>query len=76
MVDKLHDLGFKVMLWVVLFVSPDQTLIYTDLQRKKAFLLEEEMPADTWNNVSNPIMIRWWYGVSAELDFTNPDAVD
>jgi alpha-glucosidase (family GH31 glycosyl hydrolase) len=75
MMDQLHKLGFKVMLWVCPFVSADQTLIYKMLKKEKAFLLEKTKPTDTWETAKNPIMIRWWDGVSAELDFSNPAAV-
>lgn len=76
MIDELHKMGFKVMLWVCPFVSPDQTRLYNELSRKKALLLEKKNPGDTWEKVRNPIMIRWWDGVSALLDFTNPAAVE
>ncbi|MCK9412661.1 MAG: glycoside hydrolase family 31 protein [Prolixibacteraceae bacterium] len=75
MMDQLHKMGFKVMLWICPFVSPDQTLIYNQLSSEKAFLLEKAKPTDTWESVVNPVMIRWWDGVSAELDFSNPAAV-
>lgn len=75
MMDQLHQMGFKVMLWICPFVSADQTLIYNDLKKQKAFLLEKTNPADSWETAKNPIMIRWWDGVSAELDFSNPKAV-
>jgi alpha-glucosidase (family GH31 glycosyl hydrolase) len=75
MIDQLHKMGFKVMLWVCPFVSPDQTLLYNQLRKEKAFLLEKVKPTDTWETAKNPIMIRWWDGVSAELDFSNPAAV-
>jgi alpha-glucosidase (family GH31 glycosyl hydrolase) len=75
MMDQLHKMGFKVMLWVCPFVSPDQTLLYNNLRKQKAFLLEKEKPSDTWETAINPLMIRWWDGVSAELDFSNPAAV-
>jgi len=75
MVAQLHQMGFKVMLWVCPFVSPDQTMIYNTLKKDKAFLLEKVKPTDTWQTAQEPIMIRWWDGVSAELDFSNPAAV-
>ena len=75
MMDELHQMGFKVMLWICPFVSADQTLIYQELKKKKALFLEKRNPIDTWASVSEPIMIRWWNGVSASLDFTNPEAV-
>jgi hypothetical protein len=74
MIRELHQLGFKVMLWVCPFVSADQTLIYQELKKKKAFFIEKKRPEDTWESASEPAMIRWWDGVSAQLDFTNPEA--
>jgi alpha-glucosidase len=76
MVNQLHKMGFKIMLWICPFVSPDQTLIYNELRRKRAFLLEKTTPADTWETARAPVMIRWWDGVSAELDFSNPTATE
>ncbi len=75
MIDELQKMGFKVMLWICPFVSADQKLLYYELKDKKAFMLEKEKPNDTWETAKNPAMIRWWNGVSAELDFSNPEAV-
>ncbi len=74
MVDKLHNMGFKVMLWICPFVSPDQSLIFRKLRDEKAFILEKQHPGDTWESAKLPAMIYWWNGFSAELDFTNPKA--
>jgi alpha-glucosidase len=76
MMDSLHQMGFKVMLWICPFVSADQYLIYNELRNKKALLLHKENENATWENAKKPAMIRWWNGVSAQLDFTNPEAVD
>ncbi len=75
MIDQLHDMGFQVMLWVCPFVSPDQSLLFSKLRREKALLLQKSAPDDTWGTVWHPAMIRWWNGVSAVLDFSNPAAV-
>ncbi len=75
MIDQLHQMGFKVMLWVCPFVSADQKLLYFELKEKKAFILEKETPESTWENSNKPFMTTWWNGVSANLDFTNPEAV-
>ena len=64
MVDRLHEMGFKVMLWICPFVSADSPE-YRDLA-KRGFLL-----ADT---TSQPAIIKWWNGQSAVYDFTNPAA--
>lgn len=66
MMDSLHDMGFKVMLWVCPFVSPDCD-VYRELNKKK-FLMQ--------NTHSEAAMVRWWNGVSAELDLSNPGAVN
>lgn len=75
MIDELHSLGFKVMLWVCPFVSADQKLIYYHLKDRKAFLLEKKDEKSTWENSTQPLMVEWWNGVSAELDFSNPEGV-
>jgi alpha-glucosidase len=65
MLDTLHQMGFKVMLWVCPFVSPDSPE-YRKLSGK-GFLLK--------NKNGKPAVIDWWNGQSACYDFTNPDAV-
>lgn len=74
MMEELHRLGFKIMLWVCPFVSADQQLLYHTLRKKKAFMMERLSDTDTWETAVQPIMITWWNGVSAELDFSNPVA--
>ena len=64
MIDSLHGMGFKVMLWVCPFVSAD-SYVYRDLMDKKYFIMDEE---------GLPKIVRWWNGASALLDFTNPKA--
>ncbi|MCB9069429.1 MAG: alpha-galactosidase [Calditrichae bacterium] len=66
MIRRLHDMGFKVMLWVCPFVSPDSP-VYREIS-EKGYLLRENTDA------GEPAMIRWWNGVSAVIDFTNPEA--
>ena len=75
MIDQLHEMGFKVMLWVCPFVSADQKLLWYELKGKKAFLLEKQHADDTWEKAKTPIMIHWWNGVSAQLDYSSPTAV-
>ncbi len=64
MMDELHALGFKVMVWVCPFVSADSD-VYRALAKKKAFFMEK--PGD-------PAMVSWWNGKSAMLDLSNPAA--
>lgn len=76
MMDKLHQLGFKVMLWVCPFISAD-TPPYRDLRTKRALLLSGRNQANkSWPETkTEPALIQWWNGASAVLDFTNPEAV-
>ena len=66
MMDKLHDLGFKVMVWLIPCVSPD-SLIFRNLEYKNIFYRNKE---------SNEIQImHWWDGYSAVLDFTSDETI-
>ena len=65
--DRLHDQGFKVMLWVSPFVSADSPE-FRDLQ-KRGLLIKEK-------SSSRAAIIRWWNGASACFDLTNPASVD
>lgn len=76
MVEELHRMGFKVMLWICPFVSADQTMIYSRLKESKAFILERTAETDTWESLQKPLMVEWWNGQSAVLDFSNPAAVE
>ena len=76
MMKELHQLGFKVMLWVCPFVSPDSD-VYRDLAKKDLFLKNAKdatVSAAPWINPGQPAMIYWWNGASAVLDLSNPAA--
>lgn len=76
MMDELHQLGFKVMLWVCPFVSPDSD-IYRTLAKKGLFLKNpsiNKLAGTPWVQPGDPAMIPWWNGVSAVLDLSNPEA--
>jgi alpha-glucosidase (family GH31 glycosyl hydrolase) len=66
MIATLHSDGFKVMLWVCPFVSPDCD-VYRDLA-KKGLLVKDKS--------GDPAIVRWWNGASALLDLANPKAAD
>jgi len=65
MVDTLHAMGFRVMLWVCPYVSPD-SLNFRKLWAE-GFLLK--------NKEGEPYLRRWWNGYSALIDFSNQEAV-
>ena len=84
MMDKLHAMGFKVLLWMCPFVSMD-TPAYRRIAfaknpddvrgypTKGGFLVSSQKPG--WGGVPPPAPIAWWNGRSALLDFTHPNAV-
>ena len=64
MIDKLHEMGFKVMLWVTPIISPDSNA-YRELK---------ELGYLTKNAQGEMAVREWWNGYSCVLDLTNPDA--
>lgn len=66
MIDSLHGMGFRVMLWIAPFVSPDSPE-FREAERK-GYLLRTK--------AGKTAIIRWWNGFSACYDTTNPDAMD
>lgn len=66
MVDRLHELGFTVMLWVVPLISPDSNT-YRELRETDILLHDKD----------GKIAVReWWNGYSAVIDLSNPKAVE
>ncbi len=66
LIDELHKLGFKVMLWVSPIVASAGQR-YKEL-RERGFLVK--------NKDNKPAVREWWSGYSAVIDFTNPAAVE
>ena len=75
MMDELHKMGFKVMVWMCPFVSPDQAIIVREIMKDKGLLMQKTISKPTWQKATDPAIIPWWNGYSALLDFTNPAAV-
>ncbi|MCY7422553.1 MAG: glycoside hydrolase family 31 protein [Chitinophagaceae bacterium] len=74
LMDTLHAKGFKTMLWICPFISPDSE-VFRELLAKKLLLLDNEGNQTlSWNNAKKPLLIHWWNGYSACLDLTNPAA--
>ena len=67
LINQLHTMGFKVMLWIAPFVSADSPEYR--LLKSKGYLLKDKKTGE-------PAMITWWNGVSACYDTTNPAAMD
>ena len=86
MMDKLHTMGFKVLLWMCPFVSMD-TPAYRRIAwgvnpddvrgypTKGGFLSDGSGETHPRFKTPEPASVRWWNGRSALLDFTHPNAV-
>lgn len=64
MLLSLHQNGFKVMLWVCPYITPDSVAFRT--ARGRGFLLT--------TREGKPFLADWWNGYSAALDLSNPAA--
>jgi len=65
MIDQLHDMGFKVMVWVCPFISADSP-VYRKLASQKLLMFADAQK-------SNPAIVKWWNGQSALIDLSNPE---
>lgn len=63
MINSLHELGFKVMLWVCPYVSPD-SITFRQLRDKGLLMKHDD---------GTPVLRRWWNGYSAVVDYTNAE---
>lgn len=64
MIDDLHKMGFKVMVWVCPYVAADS--IRFREARNLDILVKDSQ--------GKPFITEWWNGFSAVLDFSNPKA--
>lgn len=69
MTDSLHRMGFKVMVWICPFITPDSEA-FRELEARRLLLMEQK------DNGQEPMLIKWWNGYSACLDLSNPAARD
>jgi alpha-glucosidase len=76
MIKQLHEMGFKVMLWICPFVSADQYQICKEISKNKGFLMQQQHSDGSYATAKQPALINWWNGYSHVLDFTNPAAVN
>jgi alpha-glucosidase (family GH31 glycosyl hydrolase) len=75
MMKKLHEMGFKVMLWICPFVTSD-TEVFRKLAKDGLLILDPQKTQNIlWANTKNKAaIIRWWNGASACVDLSNPRA--
>lgn len=66
MTDELHQMGFKVMLWVSPYVTADSPE-FRQLE-SKGYLVKKK-------GTNQTAIIHWWNGYSACYDTTNPEAL-
>lgn len=64
MLEKLHQMGFHVMLWVCPFISAD-SLKFREALAQNILIKDENC---------EPYIVHWWNGYSAVLDMSNPAA--
>jgi alpha-glucosidase (family GH31 glycosyl hydrolase) len=73
MMDELHRMGFKVMLWVCPYITPAGTF-FTSLR-----LDSTEKKTTVWirnaKNPAAPAIMEWWDGFSAVVDLTSPEGI-
>ena len=66
MLEKLHEMGFSVMLWICPYVTPD-TLKYREARDKGLLLNDRD---------GKPFLCDWWNGFSAALDLSRRETLD
>ena len=62
MVDELHTLGFKVMLWTFQYVAPDAPA-FAKLEKSGGILTDA-------TRAGKPLLYTWWSGTGGIVDFT------
>lgn len=77
MMDELHGLGFKVMLWMCPYVGMDLPAFRriawgTDPEDVRGYPTKGGFLSDP--KTGEPKACRWWNGYSAFLDFSHPNA--
>lgn len=80
MIGRLHDMGFKVLLWICPFVQMDSpTYRYLSRGLNPSTLCHEKdvgglLLDPACRDSDQTAAVRWWNGKSALLDFTHPFA--
>ena len=76
MVDELHSLGFKVMLWICPFIRPDSEEARYLMKNKWVVMDNGGDKELSWKKASRPAIVQWWNGFSMVMDLTNPEALE
>lgn len=67
---ELHTLGFKVMLWVCPFISPDSPE-FRQVAKDGGLLREPALVKSPGNLRDQAALVRWWNGASGVLDLSS-----
>lgn len=70
MMRELHALGFKVMLWVCPFVSPDSPE-FRQLAKEGGLLRDPALVSPNNGPRDQAALVRWWNGASGVLDLSS-----
>lgn len=70
MVDTLHQMGFKVLLWIVPYVCADGAEFVRSLL--PIHQIENMPPLYMRNEEGEVAIVKWWNGFSAVLNLANP----
>ena len=76
MMDELHALGFKVMLWVTPMITPDGLNYVRNVSRNPCFAGPEYKSKFLRTDDGKVALVEWWNGYSAIHDFFNPNDVE
>lgn len=74
MIDELHDLGFKVMMWISPFIRPDSEEARFLMNKKWVVMDNNGDKNIKWEDATQPAIVQWWNGFSMVMDLTNPEA--
>ncbi len=73
MFDKIHSHGWKAIIWMTYFVSPDSRE-YKKLRYHNHHTTLDHLVHRKDDNAA--AVLRWWSGISAAYDLTKPEAND
>ena len=69
--DKIHDYGYKGVLWIAYFLSPDSRPEYVNYKPEARNILVRRK-----SNPREAALVWWWNGISATMDLTRKDIRD